>query len=174
MSKQSIGSRREAIDPKSDIAIQVRDLHKTFQLPTERAWGLKQAIFNRLKGVKGFTEQKVLDGINLEVKKDVEYKQTLSQSTYKYFGNIKNGAPYNEKLKQEIYDNILIIINERNYKIKDVHKLKYKGKTIYEYKIILNKYFSNRCFKQHLFFMKPASCEYFQIFVKLCNRFCKN
>lgn len=69
MSKQSIGSRREAIDPKSDIAIQVRDLHKTFQLPTERAWGLKQAIFNRLKGVKGFTEQKVLDGINLEVKK---------------------------------------------------------------------------------------------------------
>ena len=46
-----------------------------------------------------------------------------------------------EKLKQEIYDNILIIINERNYKIKDVHKLKYKGKTIYEYKIILNKYF---------------------------------
>lgn len=69
MSKQSIGSRREAIDPKSDIAIQVRDLHKTFQLPTERAWGLKQAIFNRLKGAKGFTEQKVLDGINLEVKK---------------------------------------------------------------------------------------------------------
>lgn len=44
-------------------------MHKTFQLPTERAWGLKQAIFNRLKGVKGFTEQKVLDGINLEVKK---------------------------------------------------------------------------------------------------------
>lgn len=69
MSKQSIGSRREAINSKSDIAIQVRDLHKTFQLPTERAWGLKQAIFNRLKGVKGFTEQKVLDGINLEVKK---------------------------------------------------------------------------------------------------------
>ena len=85
----------------------------------------------------------------------------------KFFNHNKT---YSEKLKQEIYDNILIIINERNYKIKDVHKLKYKGKTIYEYKIILNKYFSNRCFKQHLFFMKPASCEYFQIFVKLCNR----
>lgn len=69
MSKHPIGSRREAIDPKSDIAIQVRDLRKTFQLPTERAWGLKQAIFNRLRGIKGFTEQKVLDGINLDIKK---------------------------------------------------------------------------------------------------------
>ena len=33
------------------------------------------------------------------------------------------------------------MINEKAYKIKDVNKLKYKGKTIYEYKIILDKYF---------------------------------
>lgn len=56
----------------------------------------------------------------------------------KFFNQNKT---YSEKLKQEIYENILIIIKERNYKIKDVNKLKYKGKTIYEYKIILNKYF---------------------------------
>lgn len=51
----------------SDIAIEVKNLHKSFKLPTERAWGLKQAIFNRLKGVKGFKEQKVLNGISFEI-----------------------------------------------------------------------------------------------------------
>ena len=49
-------------------AIKVTNLHKSFKLPTERAAGLKQAIFNRLKGVKGYTEQKVLRGINFEIK----------------------------------------------------------------------------------------------------------
>ncbi len=52
-----------------DIAIRVKDLHKSFKLPTERAWGLKQAIFNRLKGIKGYKTQKVLRGIDFEVKK---------------------------------------------------------------------------------------------------------
>lgn len=51
----------------SDIAISVKNLHKSFQLPTERASGLKQAIFNRLKGVKGYKEQKVLNGINFDI-----------------------------------------------------------------------------------------------------------
>ena len=51
----------------SEIAISVQDVHKSFKLPTERAWGLKQAIFNRLKGVKGFKEQKVLRGISFDV-----------------------------------------------------------------------------------------------------------
>ncbi len=51
----------------SDIAIEVKNLHKSFKLPTERAWGLKQAIFNRLKGVKGFKKQKVLNGISFEI-----------------------------------------------------------------------------------------------------------
>lgn len=69
MSKHPIGKRQEAIDPTSDVAIKVSGLRKTFQLPTERAWGLKQAIFNRLRGIKGYTEQKVLDGIDLEIKK---------------------------------------------------------------------------------------------------------
>ena len=51
-----------------NIAISVKDLHKSFKLPTERAWGLKQAIFNRLKGIKGYKEQKVLNGINFDIR----------------------------------------------------------------------------------------------------------
>ena len=52
-----------------DVAIRVRNLHKSFKLPTERAWGLKQGIFNRLRGIKGYKKQQVLRGIDFEVKK---------------------------------------------------------------------------------------------------------
>lgn len=52
---------------KNDIVISVKNLHKSFRLPTERAWGLKQAIFNRLKGIKGYKEQKVLNGISFNI-----------------------------------------------------------------------------------------------------------
>lgn len=51
----------------SDVMVSVKNLHKSFRLPTERAWGLKQALFNRLKGIKGFKEQKVLRGISFDV-----------------------------------------------------------------------------------------------------------
>ena len=50
-----------------NVVISVKDLHKSFKLPTERAWGLKQAIFNRLKGIKGYKEQKVLNGISFDI-----------------------------------------------------------------------------------------------------------
>ncbi len=53
----------------SEIAISVKNIHKTFRLPTERSSGLKQLIFNRLKGIKGYTEQKVLNGISFDVQK---------------------------------------------------------------------------------------------------------
>lgn len=53
----------------SEVAISVRDLYKSFKLPTERAWGLKQAIFNRLKGIKGFRKQEVLRGLSFDVKR---------------------------------------------------------------------------------------------------------
>lgn len=49
------------------IAISVKHLHKSFKLPTERAWGLKQAIFNRLKGIKGYKELKILNGITFDI-----------------------------------------------------------------------------------------------------------
>lgn len=52
-----------------DIAIRVTNLTKSFKLPTERAWGLKQAIFNRLKGIKGYRKQVVLSGIDFDVHK---------------------------------------------------------------------------------------------------------
>lgn len=67
--KRAIGKRTVISDSKSNVAISVRGLSKSFRLPTERAWGLKQAFFNRLRGVKGYKDQKVLDNINLEIKK---------------------------------------------------------------------------------------------------------
>lgn len=53
----------------------------------------------------------------------------------------RHNTKYSEKLKQEIYSNILTMINEKPYKIKTVNRLKYNGKLIYEYKITLEKYF---------------------------------
>lgn len=67
--KHQIGTRTEIYDGTSDIAIKVKNLHKSFKLPTEQAFGLKQAFFNRLRGIKGYTEQKVLKGLDFEVKK---------------------------------------------------------------------------------------------------------
>lgn len=54
---------------KSEVVISVKNIHKSFKLPTERAWGLKQAIFNRIKGIKGYTRQQVLRGISFDVHK---------------------------------------------------------------------------------------------------------
>ena len=52
------------------IVISVKNLHKSFKLPTERAGGLKNAIFNRLKGIKGYKEQKVLNNISFDIHKN--------------------------------------------------------------------------------------------------------
>lgn len=69
MSKRPVGARHEILDSSSDVAIMAKNLHKDFRLPTERSWGLKQAIFNRLRGIKGYTTQHVLDDISFQVKK---------------------------------------------------------------------------------------------------------
>jgi len=68
MSSRPIGTVK-FVNTDEDFAIRVSDLHKSFRLPTERAFGLKQAFFNRLRGIKGYRDQKVLRGLNLEVKK---------------------------------------------------------------------------------------------------------
>ncbi|MBR0430859.1 ABC transporter ATP-binding protein [Candidatus Saccharibacteria bacterium] len=68
MKHRKLGIRKEILTD-SDIAISVSNLSKSFQLPTEKAFGLKQALFNRLRGVKGFKEQKVLSNISFTVKK---------------------------------------------------------------------------------------------------------
>ena len=50
------------------VVISVKNVHKSFKLPTERAGGLKNAIFNRLKGIKGYKTQKVLNDVNFEIR----------------------------------------------------------------------------------------------------------
>lgn len=52
---------------KNIPAIKVSGLSKSFRLPTEKAAGLKQAIFNWLKGAKGYKKQRVLKGIDFEI-----------------------------------------------------------------------------------------------------------
>ena len=54
---------------ENETVISVKNLHKSFRLPTERAWGLKQGIFNRLKDIKGYKEQHVLNNISFDIKK---------------------------------------------------------------------------------------------------------
>ncbi len=54
---------------KTEAMISVRNLKKSFKLPTEKSTGLKQAIFNTLKGIKGYTKQEVIKGISFDVKK---------------------------------------------------------------------------------------------------------
>ncbi len=68
MKKQQLGTRKE-VQLDNDIAISVKGVKKSFKLPTEHSSGLKQAIFNRLRGIKGYTEQKVLQGLDFEIKK---------------------------------------------------------------------------------------------------------
>lgn len=68
MSGREIGERIEK-NTDGEIAISIKNLHKSFRLPTEKSFGLKQTIFNRLRGIKGFTEQKVLNGLSFEIKK---------------------------------------------------------------------------------------------------------
>ena len=68
MSKQLIGERRVVYELTYPNAIEVKNLSKSCKLPTERSWGLKQAIFNRLRGIKGYKEQKVLKNIDFTVK----------------------------------------------------------------------------------------------------------
>ncbi len=73
--KKSIGKTEAVEKPVENsqkparTVIKVEGLTKSFRLPTERANGLKQAILNWLKGIKGYTEQQVLRGISFEIKK---------------------------------------------------------------------------------------------------------
>lgn len=68
MKRRILGLRVEQ-NTDNNVAIKVSGLHKSFRLPTEKAFGLKQVIFNRLRGIKGYKEQKVLNGLDFEIKK---------------------------------------------------------------------------------------------------------
>ena len=63
-----IGKRVESFTD-GNVAISVKGLSKSFRLPTEQVFGLKQALFNRLKGIKGYKTQQVLKELNFEIKK---------------------------------------------------------------------------------------------------------
>jgi ABC-2 type transport system ATP-binding protein len=52
-----------------EIAIEVKNLSKHFRLPVEQARGIKQAVINRFKGIKGYKDQKVLRDISFNVEK---------------------------------------------------------------------------------------------------------
>ena len=67
MTKSSTSTPSTPDYSDNPVVISVKHLHKSFKLPTERAWGLKQAIFNRLKGIKGYKELKVLNGISFDI-----------------------------------------------------------------------------------------------------------
>ena len=54
---------------KSDISVEVKSVSKTFKLPIDKSWGIKQAILNSIKGIKGYTKQEVLKDLNFKVKK---------------------------------------------------------------------------------------------------------
>ncbi|HEP7782830.1 TPA: ABC transporter ATP-binding protein [Streptococcus pyogenes] len=52
-----------------EIAVKVQHVSKTFKLPTEATKSFRTTLVNRLRGIKGFTEQHVLKNINFDVYK---------------------------------------------------------------------------------------------------------
>ena len=56
-------------DADQPVVLKVDHVAKSFRLPTEQASGLKMAFLNWTKGIKGYTEQKVLRDITFEVRK---------------------------------------------------------------------------------------------------------
>lgn len=52
-----------------EVAIEVKDLSKSFRLPIEKSSSIKQTFVNWMRGVKGYKEQKVLRGISFNVEK---------------------------------------------------------------------------------------------------------
>ena len=54
-------------EPSTKIALHVSDVAKSFKLPTERAGSLKVAIFNWLRGIRGYRIQQVLKDISFDV-----------------------------------------------------------------------------------------------------------
>lgn len=54
---------------KVESALEVKHISKSFRLPTERADGIKQAVINYFRGIKGYKEQHVLNNITFTVEK---------------------------------------------------------------------------------------------------------
>ncbi|HMR72757.1 MAG TPA: ABC transporter ATP-binding protein [Candidatus Saccharibacteria bacterium] len=54
-------------EPK--YALQIRNVSKSFRLPTEKSNGIKQMVINAARGVKGYKKQHVLKNISFNVEK---------------------------------------------------------------------------------------------------------
>lgn len=54
-------------EPSTNVALHVSEVAKSFKLPTERAGSLKNAIFNWLRGIRGYRIQHVLKDISFDV-----------------------------------------------------------------------------------------------------------
>lgn len=54
-------------EPSTNVALHVSEVAKSFKLPTERAGSLKNAIFNWLRGIRGYRIQHVLRDISFDV-----------------------------------------------------------------------------------------------------------
>ncbi|MCL2681666.1 MAG: ATP-binding cassette domain-containing protein, partial [Streptococcaceae bacterium] len=52
-----------------NIAVKIDHVSKFFRLPTEATNSLRTLLVNRLRGIKGYKEQKVLRDISFEVEK---------------------------------------------------------------------------------------------------------
>jgi len=52
-----------------EYALEIKNLHKHFKLPTEKASTIKGLLINRLRGIRGFKKQNVLRGIDFKVEK---------------------------------------------------------------------------------------------------------
>lgn len=95
---------KKASIKQDSIALEVKNISKSFRLPTEQANGIKQAVVNYFKGIKGYKEQHVLKNISFTVEKG------------DFFGVVgRNGSGKSTLLKliSQIYqpDNGKIIVN---------------------------------------------------------------
>ena len=54
---------------KKEVVVSVKDVSKSFRLPTESSNSLRTTLVNRKKGIKGYKEQEVLKNISFDVEK---------------------------------------------------------------------------------------------------------
>ena len=54
---------------EKEVAVSIKNVSKSFRLPTESSNSLRTTLVNRMKGIKGYKEQEVLKNISFDVEK---------------------------------------------------------------------------------------------------------
>ncbi|WP_432205857.1 ABC transporter ATP-binding protein [Pseudolactococcus raffinolactis] len=54
---------------KKEVVVSIKNVSKSFRLPTESSNSLRTTLVNRMKGIKGYKEQEVLKNISFDVEK---------------------------------------------------------------------------------------------------------